>query len=127
MTALGKSASWLPAAAFALGIFYMSSQSNPLGAGWFDFIPNIDKLAHTIEYFILASLICFALRNAHQMELKRALITGAILAALYGITDEYHQSFIPQRSMDIFDWLADFAGAMAVNFGGIFKKKPLRS
>ncbi|MCX5776359.1 MAG: VanZ family protein [Candidatus Firestonebacteria bacterium] len=127
MTALRKSASWLPAAAFALGIFYMSSQSNLLGAGWFDFIPNIDKLAHTIEYFILASLICFALRNAHQMELKRALITGAILAALYGITDEYHQSFIPQRSMDIFDWLADLTGAFGALLAGLALARPAKT
>jgi VanZ family protein len=31
--------------------------------------------------------------------------------ALFGALDEWHQQFIPGRSMDLFDWLADFSGA----------------
>ena len=36
-----------------------------------------------------------------------------IIVTFYGMLDEFHQSFIPGRSMEFFDWLADFLGAAA--------------
>ncbi len=34
-----------------------------------------------------------------------------IFCSLYGISDEWHQSFVEGRSPDIVDWLADSSGA----------------
>jgi len=32
------------------------------------------------------------------------------------MSDEFHQSFTPHRSVDVFDWMADTAGAVAAGF-----------
>jgi len=39
------------------------------------------------------------------------MILGVIVVALFGITDEFHQSFHPGRHAGISDWFADVAGA----------------
>jgi len=45
------------------------------------------------------------------------LPTASLLsAAFYGMTDEIHQYFVPGRSADPWDWLADTVGA---NAGGV--------
>ena len=46
------------------------------------------------------------------------LAVGAAMGALsgkmadYGISDEFHQSFVPGRTPDVLDWLADTSGAL---------------
>jgi VanZ family protein len=41
----------------------------------------------------------------------RAVAAGAWLAVVaFGISDEWHQSFVPGRSADVLDVLADAAG-----------------
>jgi VanZ family protein len=39
-----------------------------------------------------------------------ALITIAF-CSLYALSDEWHQSFVPGRSSDVLDWIADTLGA----------------
>ena len=42
------------------------------------------------------------------------MITVVIVLAMVGVLDEWHQSWIPERSGNDFgDWLADVAGALA--------------
>jgi VanZ family protein len=43
--------------------------------------------------------------------MRGALLLALSLASLYGATDEFHQSFVPGRSADVLDWLADTLGA----------------
>lgn len=43
----------------------------------------------------------------------RSLLVAIVLATLYGVTDEFHQSFVPNRSPDTKDLLVDFLGATA--------------
>ena len=45
-----------------------------------------------------------------------AVVWAAIFAALLGGVDEFHQQWIPGRSMEFFDWVADFAGGTAGGF-----------
>jgi VanZ family protein len=45
-----------------------------------------------------------------------AVVLAAIFAALLGAVDEFHQQWIPGRSMEFFDWVADFAGGTAGGF-----------
>ena len=35
-----------------------------------------------------------------------------IFSAAYGVLDEYHQSFVPGRSVEFYDFLADCGGAL---------------
>jgi hypothetical protein len=44
----------------------------------------------------------------------RALVFGAVFASAYGVSDEWRQSFVPNRSCDALDWLADGIGVAAV-------------
>jgi len=39
--------------------------------------------------------------------------TAALFATLYGATDELHQYFVPTRTFDPADWLADAVDAFA--------------
>ncbi len=40
------------------------------------------------------------------------MILGIALASLYGISDEIHQIFVPDRVADIYDVIADILGSM---------------
>lgn len=102
---------WLPAALYAAVIFWLSSQSHPL-----PFLPpavfGFDKLLHAGEYAVLAVLLFRALR-ASGLPPRHALLLAFALASLYGASDEWHQSYVPDRSSDPWDWAADSAGAAA--------------
>lgn len=44
--------------------------------------------------------------------IRRAVI-ALIFVAVFAVTDEYHQSFVPSRDPDPVDWIVDIAGAVA--------------
>ena len=56
-------------------------------------------------------------RRANGTGAMVAVIWASIFAALLGAVDEFHQQWIPGRSMELLDWAADFAGGTA---GGLF-------
>ena len=77
-------------------------------------IPDFDKLVHFALYAVEAWLIYRSVRwpGEPRFSLARALvIVGAM--AVWGIADETHQTWIPQRSMEGSDVGADVAGAAA--------------
>jgi VanZ family protein len=100
---------FLPSVVYAGIIFALSAQSNPL-----QFLPPElllqDKLLHTMEYAALGALLVPALRLA-GLSWGSALVVAVGLASLYGATDEFHQAFVPGRSADLLDWVADTLGA----------------
>jgi VanZ family protein len=75
-------------------------------------VPGADKVAHVIMYGVLGWLAAVALQGARRVFLAHAAALAgiAVLAAL----DELHQLFIPGRSADLADWLADMTGAVLV-------------
>jgi VanZ family protein len=80
-----------------------------------DALRGSDKLVHATLYGVLAYLVADALRAAPTTPARRAiqvLLTIAIVSA-FGWADEWHQQFIPGRSRDTADWLADTVGAVA--------------
>jgi VanZ family protein len=97
----------LPAIAYAALIFYLSSQPNPL--------PTLtsrysDKLLHLVEYGAFAMVATWGL--SHLVRLPRAARWAALLGSLYGLSDEFHQRFVPHRSAELGDWIADTLGAV---------------
>jgi len=46
------------------------------------------------------------------MATSSAGIWAVVLGSAYGLTDEIHQAFVPGRSADPRDWVADTAGAV---------------
>ncbi len=39
-------------------------------------------------------------------------IVSVLFCSLYGLSDEWHQSFVPGRDASLGDWLADTIGAV---------------
>ncbi len=77
-------------------------------------IPNLhvpapegsDKVVHFLMYCMLA----FLSHRALVAPTRRALVVLVGTVALLGAADEWHQQFIPGRSMDVRDWAADATG-----------------
>jgi VanZ family protein len=77
--------------------------------------PGADKVAHFGFYGIAGFLFVLWRRENGEGALS-AVVRASIFAALLGAFDEIHQHWIPGRSMDILDWMADFAGGTAGSF-----------
>jgi len=71
------------------------------------------KLGHWAEYFILASLLASAHKAQwpEQTPFNR-LVSCVVIATLYAISDEWHQSFVPSRSASAVDVAIDAGGAI---------------
>jgi VanZ family protein len=99
---------WFPVALYCCIIFGVSAiPSRELPQT----LPNSDKLIHMSEYAVLAVLFARAIRHTSQREWHLLIWVMAIaFVAFYGITDEFHQSYVSGRSSDLADWLADITG-----------------
>jgi VanZ family protein len=89
-------------------IFYLSSQPtiSLLGEGWYS--PLRDVVGHFTVYAVLAILWERALAG---LGAPRAERWAFIIALGYAFSDEFHQSFVPGRSADLFDVTTDALGA----------------
>lgn len=94
---------WSAVALWAAAIFGVSSiQGSNLPGGY-------SVQAHFTEYLILAVLLYIALRPGRSR--ASAALFALLIASLYGMSDEFHQSFVPGRMPDPMDWLTDTLGA----------------
>ena len=74
-----------------------------------------DKLLHAIAFGIMAGLVSVGIRRSNDSVPPWIQFFAPIgFAVLYGISDETHQIFVPNRHAGMFDLLADAAGAVAV-------------
>ena len=100
---------WFMPAIYAAMIFIVSSLPGPPAEAA---IRVSDKLLHMCLYGLMAVLVAMAMqRPGRPLPWRRALIVVLITVA-YGVTDEYHQSFVPGRLAGADDGLADAAGAV---------------
>jgi VanZ family protein len=65
---------------------------------------------HFTVYFVLAILLWTVL-GLFPISSTARYVGAWVLAALYGVSDEWHQSFIPGRYPDVFDVITDGIGA----------------
>jgi VanZ family protein len=71
-----------------------------------------DKWVHAGVYAVLAGLILWAMTGGEWRRLRWRMAAGATAAcALYGLSDEAHQLFVPGRQFDLLDLAADASGA----------------
>lgn len=70
----------------------------------------IKESMHLIEFAILYLLIVFAMHTTKIPFSKRINLVCAVIACLYGVTDEIHQSFVPARSATLIDVVKDVTG-----------------
>lgn len=101
--------SLLLALAWMAGIYWISSQ--PGIQSDLD-IPGLDKIFHAGAYGLLAGLWLLALSPGERGYSGLQLGLAAGIASLYGITDEWHQRFVPGRMADGWDLVADATGAL---------------
>ncbi len=75
---------------------------------------HFDKLAHFGAYFVLCGLWILALSWKHPpLRVSRLLGLALLLTIGYGMLDEIHQLFVPNRFGSLADLLADALGALA--------------
>jgi VanZ family protein len=101
-------------------IFWLSSLSTLPTPMVFSFE---DKLHHFGAYFIMSLLAWRSFR--HYVPAHSVAIASIVFCSLYGVSDEWHQSFVEGRTADGLDWLADALGAYAAMLvlGQLFKIK----
>lgn len=105
-----RDAGWL--LLYCAVIFYLSSRSTlptPL------LFPHQDKVFHVIAYFIMGLFVWRFFRHLTHSALLKSIVT-MLFCSLYGISDEWHQSFIPGRDADAIDWAADTFGGFLAAF-----------
>lgn len=101
---------WWPALAYAAFIFLLSSLERPPFLADFDLN---DKWKHFLLFTVFAVLVY---RSA-AVSMERPAAAGwmtVLLVSAYGATDELHQYFVPGRSCDWRDWLADTVAAIVI-------------
>lgn len=90
-------------------IFYLSSLSH---IDQIPPIPGIDKVLHLGAYGALAVLWTESLLRSGKNAGRRMALFVVAICSLYGISDEFHQSFVPGREVSALDWTADTLGAI---------------
>jgi VanZ family protein len=94
-------------------IFFLSHQPGDF-ADLPEFI-GLDKLIHVIVYACLAASFLYGLQpfiNTTTMPVAGMVVV--LFCLLYGLSDEFHQSFISGRFVSGWDVLADTSGAVLV-------------
>lgn len=110
---------WAPAVLLMAAIFVLSSvpSEEMPSFGFWDIL--VKKGGHAVGYGLLALAYWFAL----QWEKKRAWL-AFLLAVVYALSDEFHQSFVPGRHPSLVDALViDTMGALAALAGMWWMRK----
>jgi VanZ family protein len=85
---------------------------------------TIKESLHLIEFAILYVLLVLAFLTRSRQFTPTLNVACAVFAALYGISDEIHQSFVPYRSSSLFDFVKDIIGISVCFYfirGALFK------
>jgi VanZ family protein len=98
---------WAPVVAYMSLVFTLSAMSSPPSP-----VHVSDKVEHFVFYGGLALVALRATAGGRVAGVSgRALVLAWAIATVYGATDEFHQWFVPGRSAEVADWLADTLGA----------------
>ena len=91
-------------------IFFLSHQ--PGDALYMPPLPWVDKVAHLGVYGLLAISVLYGFFPLlREKKFSTVTVSVVFFCVLYGISDEFHQSFIPGRFVSIGDVIADGTGA----------------
>ena len=98
---------------YCAGIFWVSS--GPIPVRLKPVFNGEDKIVHACLYAGLAAIVSVGMRRSGKnYPMPVQLLVPIVFAAIYGASDEFHQSFVPGRSCDILDATADTLGAAAM-------------
>lgn len=110
---------WLPAVVLMFIIFTFSS----LPATRIPFFGAIDvlvkKSGHAIGYALLGLAYYYALPPSRSAGFR--WLIALLMAVLFALSDEYHQSFVDGRTSSLRDVAIDTAGAgLSITFGALY-------
>ncbi len=131
MSLRDRVSAWTPAVVWALVIFFMSTEEMSAARTqiWLEpivrfFLPSLPeatfdvfhavvrKLAHVAEYFVLTLLVDRGWRRGSMLSPARSPLAAFVVAALFSLTDEAHQIFVPERTATLLDCGWDSLGAV---------------
>ena len=109
-----RSSLWIPVVLYLAFIFALSSIANtptlPIAVS--------DKGLHGLLYLGFGAVLTRALSRGFQVPVTAAMaVVVTVCGALYGISDEFHQSFVPPRNVEALDVVADTIGSALAAFG----------
>jgi VanZ family protein len=100
---------WLPVVLYCAVIFIQSAYP---ALAHLQEVPFGDKYLHVAGYALLGVLFFRAFRSLYVGNRLFVVFLVSILASTaYGISDEIHQYFVPYRTADVMDALADMVGS----------------
>lgn len=101
---------WGPVLLWAGVIYYWSSVPYlRITDTWWDWV--LRKMAHMVEFGVLARLLARALSGSTPWGWKKIFVGSLAGAALYAVSDEVHQIFVPGRHFGVLDIGIDILGA----------------
>ncbi|MBM4117495.1 antibiotic resistance protein VanZ [bacterium] len=106
---------WLLYLVLIFGLSSIPADPRPKHAPMF-----LDKVAH----FVLFSGLGFVFagsEDGRRWSGLRLVLATALLAGGVGLADEFYQGFVPNRSRELADWLADLGGGIC---GGLLALGP---
>ena len=102
---------------FYLLIIYSHKESSTIS---FSFL---DKVVHFILFFIQSILITNTLYEYSDRNNRIILIASIILLLLFGLIIEIQQIYLPYRTFEIMDLIANFVGVLFGSFVVIYFRK----
>lgn len=96
---------------FILWIIYLANTGG--NSIFFDLIRHIpygDKVGHMLLFGLLTYVANLALQSRHFSLGRIPLYYGAVLVSIFVLSEEISQGFIPSRTLDIVDLIADAVG-----------------
>lgn len=109
---------WLPVL-ISMGLIFIFS-SIPGGN-----IPRLfafqSTVFHLLIYCMLTFFFCRALKNACSVfSTVKIILLGVLFGLIWGALDEFHQSFVPHRSVSgtdiLIDGIGSFAGSLFIRW-----------
>jgi len=100
--------SWMTIISISSNISFPEKDINYVKS-FYDYI--FDKDVHTLLFGILAYLIINFLIE-YKLNFLKIFFIVVTIGLLYGISDEWHQSFVPGRGVSIWDLLFDVIGSI---------------
>ncbi len=111
---------------FILWIIYLANTGqNSLFFNFVASIPYGDKLGHFCLFGLLtlAANFTFKLKSFQLMSFEVYL--GSLLVLTFVVIEELSQFYIPNRTMDVLDFAADFIGIVFFNISTTYIRKHL--
>jgi VanZ family protein len=123
---LKKALRWLPALATMALIFYLSTlPSKGKLAATLLFTPTLDDIASAILHLGAFGFLALTIELGFGKVTDKERLWALLWVILYGVSDEFHQYFVPGRTTSLFDVIMDGLGGWLWLYGRIKLKSKL--